>query len=75
MSVFPIRLDPWTDAIGLLHELQNRDGCLVAKIGPVVVALPSELEERLKGLVGQRIGILRAEGSDYRLKISGRAHA
>lgn len=76
MTVFPVRLDPLTDAVGLLHELYQLDGCLVAKIGPTLVALPSELEEKLKGHVGQRISILRVEGSDYRIKFSdGKAHA
>ncbi len=73
MTAFPIRLDPWMDVIGPLHELRERDGCLVARIGPVLVLLPSELHERLKDLVGQRIAILRTD-RDYRLKVS-EAHA
>ncbi len=63
------RLDPWSDAIGQLHELQDRDGQLVAKIGPVMVALPPEMAEKLQGLIGREIGILRADSSDYRLRV------
>lgn len=69
MTVFPIRLEPWMDAIGPLHELQEQDGCLVAKIGPALVVLPSELYERLKDLIGRRIAVLRTD-RDYRVKIS-----
>jgi hypothetical protein len=70
------RLEPWTDVIGQLHELQDRDGCLVARIGPVSAVLPSEMAERLKGLIGRKISILRAGPSDYRLRIrDGSSHA
>ncbi|VVB64840.1 Uncharacterised protein [uncultured archaeon] len=63
-----IHLDPWTDVIGLLHDLQDHDDHFLANIGPLVVALPHELEEKLKGHVGQRVSVLRAEGSDFRFK-------
>ena len=69
LTISPIRLDPWCDAIGQLHELREQDGCLVAKIGPVAIALPSEMIEKLKGLVGRKISILRADSSDYRLRV------
>jgi hypothetical protein len=68
MTAFPVRLESWMDAIGPLHGLQEQDGCLVAKIGPVLVALPYELNEELKDLIGQKIAILRTE-SDYRLRV------
>jgi len=61
------RLQPWEEARGLLHELQDMEGCLVAKIGPVTVALPDELRERLQGLMDREIGILRTD-VDYRFR-------
>jgi hypothetical protein len=66
--VFPIRLEPWTDAVGLLRELQERDGCLVARIGPVAVALPLELRVQLERLLGKKIGLLRTD-KDFRIKV------
>ena len=63
-----IRLEQWSDAIGSLHELREQDGCLVAKIGPVLVALPSELHDELQSHIGQKIAILRTD-SDYRLRV------
>lgn len=75
MTIFPVRLEPWSDAIGQLHELREQDGRLVAKIGPVTIALPPEMGEKLKGLVGQKIGILRTD-NDYRVKrLDGSGHA
>lgn len=63
----PRRLQPWEEARGLLHELQELDGLLVARIGPVVVSLPDELRDRLQSLVGRGIAILRTD-SDYRMR-------
>jgi hypothetical protein len=76
MTIFPVRLEPWTDVIGQLHELREQDGCLVATIGSVAIALPSEMIEKLKGLVGRKISILRTDSSDYRLLVrDGASHA
>ncbi|VVB70048.1 Uncharacterised protein [uncultured archaeon] len=69
MTVLEIhRLQPWEEARGPLQELQEQDGCLVARIGPAVVALPDELREKLQGLMGKTVGILRTD-FDYRLMV------
>ncbi|MFZ2472771.1 MAG: hypothetical protein WAW52_12640 [Methanothrix sp.] len=61
------RLQPWDEARGQLHGLQDLEGCLVARIGPVTVALPDELREKLRDKVGHKIGILRTD-ADYRFR-------
>lgn len=68
MNAIPIRLESWMEIVGHVHELQEDDGYIVAKIGPAIVALPSELMEKLKDCVGQRIGILRTD-VDYRFRV------
>jgi len=68
MTAFPIRLEPWMEAIGHFHELREDDGYIVAKIGPAIVALPPELKEKLKDCTGLRIGILRTD-TDYRFRV------
>jgi hypothetical protein len=68
MTVFPMHFEPWMEARGLLHELREQDGQLVARIGPVLVTLPQGLEDRLSGLIGSKIGILRTD-RDFRLRI------
>lgn len=62
------RLEPWIEVAGHFHELREDDGYIVAKIGPAIVALPSELEEKLKECIGQRITILKTD-TDYRFRV------
>lgn len=62
------RLSPFEEAIGVLHKLQEIDGYCVANIGPVCVSLPEDMASKLKGLEGQKIGILRTD-IDYRFRI------
>ncbi len=64
-----VRIDILSDVVGPLRSLHERDGCLVAEIGAIAVILPSEMNEKLKGLVGRKISILRADTSDYRLRV------
>lgn len=64
----PRRLRPWEEARGHFDELQEVGGCLLAKIGPVTVALPDELRGRLQGLTGRVIAVLRTD-NDYRLRV------
>lgn len=60
-------LQPWTDCIGPLHELNVQDSLLIARIGHVAILLPLDLYEKLRGLVGRKIAILRTdEGYRYR---------
>jgi hypothetical protein len=62
------RLQPWEEALGLLKNVQLLEGYALAEIGPVTVALPIDLGERLSYLIGQRIGVIRTE-NDYRMRI------
>ncbi|MCJ7445120.1 MAG: hypothetical protein MUO26_11455 [Methanotrichaceae archaeon] len=55
-----IRLKPFEEIVGELHELANTDG-LTARIGNVSVILPREMEPELRPFIGSRIGILRTD--------------
>jgi hypothetical protein len=55
------QLHPFEEVIGVLHELIEDGGVLVARIGEICVALPWELEEMIKKLMGHKIGILRTD--------------
>jgi hypothetical protein len=71
VSAVPIesyRLRTWEEAIGQFHELQEQEGHLLTRIGPVMVLLPLEMKDKLKDLVGHRIAVLRTE-NDYRMRI------
>jgi len=63
-----VRLAPFEEAIGVLHKLQEFDGYSLANIGPVCVSLPEDIASKLKGLQGQKIGVLRTD-RDYRFRI------
>lgn len=62
-------LATWEEVLGPLYYIeQPQDGCFVALIGKIHVALPGEMAARLLELQGQRIGILRTD-RDYRVRV------
>jgi hypothetical protein len=62
------RLQPFEEALGIVGEIQQYEGYAIAKIGPVSVVLPEEMVERLKGFIGQKVGVLRTD-RDYRFRV------
>jgi hypothetical protein len=62
------RLQVWEEALGTLKGLKEQDSYLVANIGPISVYLPIDMGDRLRELLGQRIGILRTD-KDLRLRV------
>jgi len=67
------RLSLWEEAVGQLQETHLVDGVCLAKIGSLMVVLPEEVGEHLGDLIGQRIGVLRAE-SGYKYRVISRGH-
>lgn len=61
-------LSHWEEAVGELKDIQEFEGHLLAKIGPVNVLLPPDFAQLLKGIVGKRIAVLRTD-QDYKLRI------
>ena len=55
------RLGTFEEAVGVLHELADDEGLLIARISKIVLVLPAELKEKLQPLLGHRIGILRTD--------------
>jgi hypothetical protein len=55
------RLGFYEEAVGVLHDVREEDGYLLAIIGPVVVVLPYGLGAKIRPHIGSRIGILRTE--------------
>lgn len=54
------------EVLGPLNAVEEFEGGIVALIGRIHVYLPSELSEKLQGLIGRRVGVLRFEG--YRVR-------
>lgn len=61
------RLQTYEEAVGVLKDILLLDGYALAEIGPVIVALPVEMGERLNAFIGQRIGVMRTD-HDYRFR-------
>lgn len=55
------RLGFYEEAVGILHELSEEEGILIARISKIALALPSEMADKLRQLLGRRIGILRTD--------------
>ena len=55
------RLDYFEEIVGGLHELMEQNGALIAHIGKIHLALPPELEQSLRPLLGRTIAIIRTD--------------
>ena len=60
------RLSELEEVLGDLHSVENTEIGLVVVIGKITVSLPADLAEKLRGLEGRRIGILRLDGYHVR---------
>jgi hypothetical protein len=60
------RLSELEEVLGDLHCIKMTEIGLIAVIGKVSVQLPYELEGKLQGLVGRRVGVLKLEGYHVR---------
>ena len=65
------RLDYFEEAVGVLHEVEDFEGLLLAKIGRVTLLLPEYMADVLRQHLGDRIGILRTDDTErsYRIRI------
>ena len=54
-------LDYWEEAIGLLNELEEKEGFLFAKIGKISLVLPIEMEKKMRPYIGKRASVLHTD--------------
>jgi hypothetical protein len=66
-----LRLGPWDEACGILHEFKKEES--FATISSNIVALPADLINLLKPHLGKRIAILRTDdqAKPYRWRLLG----
>jgi len=57
----PIILRNYEEAVGVLTHLDRDEGSLIAKIGPISVWLPMEIEGELRPLLGRRVGVIKTD--------------
>ena len=65
------RLSDFEEGVGPFLELAKEEDILVARVGKINLALPVELEDKLRPLVGQRIAILKIglPGKDFLFRV------
>jgi hypothetical protein len=54
-------LEPYEEIVGTFDELSMTEGLLVARFKTMAIALPIDMEDRIRPFVGQKIGILRTD--------------
>jgi hypothetical protein len=54
-------LEPYEEIVGTFDELSMAEGLLVARFKTMAIALPIDMEDRIRPFVGQKIGILRTD--------------
>lgn len=52
------------EVAGILQELTENEGIIIANIGKIHLALPLDMEVSLRPLIGQRISILKTNIPD-----------
>jgi len=64
------------EAVGVLTELNAEQGFLIARISDLDLVLPTEMEDKLRPLVGICMGILHTDipGRDYLLRVIPERH-
>jgi len=55
------RLSEFEEAVGGLKDLKVNNDFLIAVIGPTSVLLPTNLEQELTPLLGQKVAVLRTD--------------
>ena len=69
-KVNPRRLHEFEEGSGLLHQVTELEGFPVAVFSWGAIIFPSELEARLRELIGRKITALRLDGRYYIREIS-----
>ena len=54
-------LEPYEEIIGILNELSFIEGLLPGRIGTITIAIPDDLEDRIRPFIGKRIALIRTD--------------
>ena len=67
----PTSLGFYEEAVGTLSGLTVDQGFLIVQISKMILALPLEMESKLRTLIGTRIGIIHTDiaGKEYLIRI------
>lgn len=54
-------LEPYEEVIDTLGDLSFADGLLIARFKTIAIAIPSEMEDRIRPFIGKKMGLLRTD--------------
>lgn len=71
MSLEVRRLGLWEEEVSTLNNLEVREGVLFAGFNKNVLALPLEMEEKLRPYIGKRLGLLHTDiqGKQFLIRV------
>lgn len=56
---------------GILDSIEELEGDCLASLADLQIILPAEIGIKIQCMIGKRIGILKLDREDYRLKFMG----
>ena len=54
-------LEPYEEIVGTLDELSFIEGLLINRFGTITIAIPPDMEDRIRPFVGKKLGLLRTD--------------
>jgi len=54
-------LEHYEEIIGILNELSFIEGLLLGRIGTITIAIPDDLEDRIRPFISKRIALIRTD--------------
>ena len=65
------RLGIWEEGVFVLNNLEVKEGALFAGFNKIVLALPLEMEEKLRPYIGKRVSLLHTDipGKQFLIRV------
>ena len=54
-------LEPYEEIVDTLGELSFIEGLLIGRFGTITIAIPFDMEDRIRPFVGQKLALLRTD--------------
>jgi hypothetical protein len=54
-------LEPYEEIVGTLEELSFIEGLLVGRFGTKTIAIPKDMEDRIRPYIGKKLALLRTD--------------
>jgi hypothetical protein len=54
-------LEPYEEIVGTIDELSFFEGLLIGRFGTIMIAIPHDMENRIRPFIGKKLGLLRTD--------------